>query len=91
MEINSNAPIISRHEIHDKRAARNRMAGSLPRSTAGAIGILTLRRTTSKEELARLYLTEVGRLLDAGKLTCFVDAVMPFALASDAYCGNSKG
>ena len=28
--------------------------------------------------------TEVGRLLDTGKLTCFVDAVVPFALASDA-------
>ena len=39
----------------------------------------------------RLYLTEVGRLLDAGELTCFVDAVMPFAQASDAYCGRVKG
>jgi hypothetical protein len=35
--------------------------------------------------------TEVGRLFDAGKLTCFVDAVVPFALASDAYCGKVKG
>ena len=35
--------------------------------------------------------TEVGRLFDGGKLTCFVDAVVPFALASDAYCGKVKG
>jgi hypothetical protein len=28
---------------------------------------------------------------DGGKLTCFVDAVVPFALASDAYCGKVKG
>ena len=27
----------------------------------------------------------------AGKLTCFVDAVVSFALASDAYCDKVKG
>ena len=27
----------------------------------------------------------------AGKLTCFVAAVVSFALASDAYCGKVKG
>jgi NADPH:quinone reductase-like Zn-dependent oxidoreductase len=36
-------------------------------------------------------LAEVGRLLDAGELRCFVDAVVPFAEASDAYCGKVKG
>jgi NADPH:quinone reductase-like Zn-dependent oxidoreductase len=36
-------------------------------------------------------LTEVGRLLDAGELTCFVDAVVRFAEASDAFCGKVKG
>jgi hypothetical protein len=36
-------------------------------------------------------LAEVGRLLDAGELRCFVDAVVPFAEASDAYYGKVKG
>jgi NADPH:quinone reductase-like Zn-dependent oxidoreductase len=35
-------------------------------------------------------LTEIARLLDAGELRCFVDAVVPFAEASDAYCGTVK-
>ena len=33
-------------------------------------------------------LTEVSRLLDSGELQCFVDAVVPFVRASDAYCGT---
>lgn len=44
-----------------------------------------------KEEPARLYLTEVGRLLDAGELTGFVDALVPFAQAPGAYWGKVKG
>jgi NADPH:quinone reductase-like Zn-dependent oxidoreductase len=36
-------------------------------------------------------LAEAGRLFDAGELRCFVDAVVPFAEASDAYCGKVKG
>jgi NADPH:quinone reductase-like Zn-dependent oxidoreductase len=35
-------------------------------------------------------LTEVARLLDAGELQSFVDVVVPFAEASDAYCGTIK-
>jgi hypothetical protein len=48
------------------------------------------RRPTDKEDLARLHLTEVGRPLDAGELTGFVDAVAPFAQASDAHWGKVK-
>ena len=33
-------------------------------------------------------LTEISRLLDSGELQCFVDAVVPFVRASDAYCGT---
>jgi NADPH:quinone reductase-like Zn-dependent oxidoreductase len=33
-------------------------------------------------------LTEISRLLDAGELQCFVDAVVPFVRASDAYGGT---
>ena len=36
-------------------------------------------------------LAEAGRLFDAGELRCFVDAVVPFAEASDAYCGKVRG
>jgi NADPH:quinone reductase-like Zn-dependent oxidoreductase len=32
-------------------------------------------------------LAEISRLLDTGELQCFVDAVVPFDGASDAYCG----
>jgi NADPH:quinone reductase-like Zn-dependent oxidoreductase len=35
-------------------------------------------------------LTEISRLLDSGDLQCFVDAVVPFDRASDAYCGTIK-
>lgn len=35
-------------------------------------------------------LTEISRLLDAGELQCFVDAVVPLAKASDAYGGSVK-
>jgi NADPH:quinone reductase-like Zn-dependent oxidoreductase len=35
-------------------------------------------------------LTEISRLLGACELQCFVDAVVPFANASDAYCGSVK-
>jgi NADPH:quinone reductase-like Zn-dependent oxidoreductase len=35
-------------------------------------------------------LAEISRLLDAGELQCFVDAVVPFARASDAYCGTIR-
>jgi NADPH:quinone reductase-like Zn-dependent oxidoreductase len=38
----------------------------------------------------RKQLTEIARLLDAGELRCFVDAVVPFAEASDAYSGTVK-
>jgi NADPH:quinone reductase-like Zn-dependent oxidoreductase len=31
-------------------------------------------------------LAEISRLLDTGELQCFVDAVVPFVRASDAYC-----
>jgi len=33
-------------------------------------------------------MTEISQLLDAGQLQCFVDAVVPFVRASDAYCGT---
>ena len=33
-------------------------------------------------------LAEISRLLDADELQCFVDAIMPFAQASDAYFGT---
>ncbi len=35
-------------------------------------------------------LTEISSLLDAGELRCFVDAVVPFVRASDAYCGMTE-
>src|SRR5262249_40766390 len=36
-------------------------------------------------------LTEISRLLQAGELRCFVDAVVPFGEAADAYYGKVKG
>jgi NADPH:quinone reductase-like Zn-dependent oxidoreductase len=33
-------------------------------------------------------LTEISHLLDAGELQCFVDAIVPFVRASDAYFGT---
>lgn len=39
----------------------------------------------------REQLTEIARLLDAGELQCFVDAVVPFANAADAYFGTIAG
>ena len=35
-----------------------------------------------------LQLTEIARLIDAGELQCFVDAIAPLAKASDAYCAK---
>jgi len=35
-------------------------------------------------------MTEISRLLGAGQLQCFVDAVVPLVNASDAYCGLVK-
>ena len=32
-------------------------------------------------------LTEISGLLETGELQCFVEAVVPFVRASDAYCG----
>ena len=39
----------------------------------------------------REQLTEIARLLDAGELQCFVDAIVPFANAADAYFGTITG
>jgi NADPH:quinone reductase-like Zn-dependent oxidoreductase len=36
-------------------------------------------------------LTEIARLLDAGELQCVVNAVVPWAKASDAYSGTVEG
>ncbi|HEY5895087.1 MAG TPA: zinc-binding dehydrogenase [Chthoniobacterales bacterium] len=36
-------------------------------------------------------LTEIAALLETGALQCFVDAVAPFAQASDAYRGQIEG
>ena len=39
-------------------------------------------------------LSEISRLIETGEFQCFVDAVVPFAKASQAYCGtieNRKG
>ena len=35
-------------------------------------------------------MTAISRLLDAGELQCFVDAIVPLVKASDAYCGSIK-
>jgi NADPH:quinone reductase-like Zn-dependent oxidoreductase len=35
-------------------------------------------------------MTAISRLLDAGELQCFVDAIVPLRQASDAYCGSIK-
>ena len=42
-------------------------------------------------EPSQKELIEISRLLDSGELQCFVDAVVPFAKASDAYCGAIEG
>ena len=39
----------------------------------------------------RNQLTEIAALFDAGHLRCFVDAVVPFSHASDAYSGKAQG
>jgi len=36
-------------------------------------------------------LAEIAGLLETGKLKCCVDVIVPFAKASDAYCGKIEG
>jgi NADPH:quinone reductase-like Zn-dependent oxidoreductase len=70
---------------------------SLLRSRGRMVTIAADSEGTDDERIEKAFfivepnqkqLTEISRLLDAGELQCFVDAVVPFARASDAYCGT---
>jgi NADPH:quinone reductase-like Zn-dependent oxidoreductase len=69
---------------------------SLLRSRGRTVTIAADSEGTKDERIEKAFfivepnqkeLTEISRLLDTGELQCFVDAVVPFVRASDAYCG----
>jgi NADPH:quinone reductase-like Zn-dependent oxidoreductase len=60
-------------------------------SESEGTGDVRIKKAFFIVEPNQTQLDEVSRLLDAGELVCFVDAIVPFSNASQAYCGTIQG